>query len=631
MTEREQALIGVRHLQAQRHEEARKVAEAILKKNPREPISLMLMGSYNHVHSRINDAISYYERSLKAEPGVPHVLINLAKAYGVVGNHLGALNAYKELLNKNPNNPEILTSMAESLHALKLWDQAEQALRKALELQPANPMAHLLLGQIAQDKNANVDLPIAHCMKAIEINPQMYRAYNELGNLLLKAGDPRGACTVYENVLTKTGTESGPIYSNLLLSLEYREDISPEALFQHHVQFQKRYATTAPRDRSAFNNPPTSDRKLRIGFLSGDLYTHPVFYFLNSLFSEYDRDQFTFICFSDLAEHKEDENTALVRENVDEWYRTASMSLDDMDALILDKKIDILVDLVAHTGNNRMPIYMKRAAPVQVSWLGYPDTTGLDTMDYRIVDEITDPEPWADKLASEELYRIPAPFLCFQPNEHWHSLEIKQELTPGKITFGTFNRFPKISQSAINLWCEILKQIPEAELLIKSRPTVKKRMENFLQNKAKEFRIEEHRMKVMDFVNSKSSHLENYNAMDVALDTFPYNGTTTTLEGLWMGVPLIAKEGNRHCARVGMSLMQALGMEDWIAHSDEEYIQKAVDIANNRDQLLKTKKNLRNQLLNSPLCDSKAFAQKFETALKSMWQKWSAEKLAETS
>ncbi len=119
--------------------------------------------------------------------------------------------------------------------------------------------------------------------------------------------------------------------------------------------------------------------------------------------------------------------------------------------------------------------------------------------------------------------------------------------------------------------------------------------------------------------------------MDVALDTFPYNGTTTTLEGLWMGVPLIAKEGNRHCARVGMSLMQALGMEDWIAHSDEEYIQKAVDIANNRDQLLKTKKNLRNQLLNSPLCDSKAFAQKFETALKSMWQKWSAEKLAETS
>ena len=626
MTEREQALIGVQHLQAQRHKEARKVAQSILKKNPREPISLMIMGSYAHIHSRIEEAISYYERSLNAQPGVPHVLKNLAKAYGVVGNHMGALNAYKDLLKKDPNDPEILTSMAESLHALKLVDPAEQALHKALQIQPANPMAHLLLGQIAQDKNAQVDLPIAHCMKAIEINPKMYRAYNELGNLLLKAGDPAGACTVYEKILAETGSESGPVYSNYLLSLEYREDTNRETLYQKHRQFQKRHAPPTHRDRKSFTNSPEPARKLRVGFLSADFYTHPVFYFLNSLFTEYDRDQFTFVCFSDLSENKEDENSAIIKDNVDEWYRTASMSQEDVDTLILDKNIDILIDLVGHTGNNRMPIFMKRAAPVQVTWLGYPDTTGIDQMDYRLVDDVTDPEPWADNLASEKLYRLPGPFLCFHPNDHWHSLQTNTELKPGKITFGTFNRFPKISRSAVNLWCEILKQIPEAELLIKARPTVKKRMESFLLNKAREHGVEEHRMKVMDFVSSKSSHLENYNAMDIALDTFPYNGTTTTLEGLWMGVPLIALEGDRHCSRVGMSILKSLGMEDWIAYSQEEYIQKAITLAQNRDQLQVTKKDLRNQLLNSPLSNSKAFAKKFETALREMWQNWCAEK-----
>jgi len=356
------------------------------------------------------------------------------------------------------------------------------------------------------------------------------------------------------------------------------------------------------------------------------LYSHSIFFFLQGLLSGHERSGFEFIFFSDLNEKAEDDRSAILRALSDDWIRIKRKGDNFVSQIIEDARIDILIDLAGHTGGNRLSMFSSRTAPVQATWLGYAGTTGLTNIDYRIVDEVSDPTPDADKLATETLIRLPGSFLCYQPLADWLDLPFKQELSPDKIVFGTFNEAPKFSPSVVRLWCEILRRIPEAELVFKCRPFGEDKTREFMMDHFREHGVDESRVRMIGFIPSSSSHLGTYNEMDIALDPFPYNGTTTSCEALWMGVPFITREGDRHCARVGMSLLKSVGLDEWIAKSDEEYVEKAVFFAQNRDRLLGIKLNLRQQMKDSALCDSNAFSRHFCHALREMWVTWCREK-----
>ena len=617
---------GVRYFHEGQYERVKQIALSLLRKNSKQPMALMLMGYYAHAKFQFDEAINYYKRSLKEKPGVPPVLIALAKAYRLAGNHLQALNTFQEVVKVAPGNPEILVGIGRSQFALGDLDNAEKSMHAALHVNPNLGIAYRVLGEIQRSRNEATDKVFAYFRKAIELDPNDADAYNDLGSCHVSAGDPESACQVYSQVLNRSDSSNPIIHSNLLFTLHNLDGLSREDLFKHHLGWVPRNKATNRKPRLDFSNDPNPQRKLRIGFTSADFYAHSVFFFLNALFSSYDRSKFTFICFSDRTKYDEDNRSRILKEEVDEWYRTRAMSTDALDEFIQQQKIDILVDLSGHTGDNRMLNYMKRCAPVQVTWLGYPDTTGLDSMDYRMVDEITDPLPWADEFATESLYRIPPPFLCYKPEPEWLSLKTRVELDPEKISFGSFNHARKLNSSTVDLWCKILQQVPTSELVIKCRQFGKEKTLSVFTEKFRQMGIDESRLRVLDFVQSNEGHMTSYNEMDIALDPYPYNGTTTSVEAMWMGIPFIAKAGDRHSARVGASLLKSVGLDEFIANSDDEYVQKAVGLAQDREKLSEIKRTLRQRMLDSPLCDAEGFARKFEAALRQMWSKWCQEK-----
>lgn len=623
MNNLDQLILGIQHFQQRNLIEAKEIAQEILNTDPNHLVARLLLGNCDAAAGNIDEAIGHYRKCLEIDSDYRDAMLPLAKALRSSGEKKDAIEIYKKFLDLDPQNTDTLIDISELLHEISAFDEAKKTLNMALRINPELPKAHLLLGRVARDQNSGVEEAIGHCLKSIELNPHYTQAYNEMGNYLIRAGDPISACQSFQKVLGISGPETIPVYSNWLLAQHYRDDITANELYKNHRGWQNRHQCLVKQiNRLDFDNVPSPERKLRVGFTSGDLYSHSVFFFLNGLFKSYNREDFSFTCFSDLPKTGEDKQSETLKKQVDDWV--CINGYDNLKAfeIVREKEIDILIDLSGHTGKSRLLLFLKRAAPVQVTWLGYPDTTGLDTVDYRIVDETTDPSPWADDLASEKLYRIPGSFLCYKPHEDWYSVEPKPENKGEKIVFGTFNEAPKFSPSVVKLWCQILKKIPEAELVIKCRPFGEEKTREFMMSNLRAHGIDENRVRLLGFIPSNTGHMSTYNIMDVALDPFPYNGTTTSCEALWMGVPFITKEGDRHCARVGMSLLKAVGLDDWIAYSDDEYVAKAVEIAKNREKLFEVKSTLRERMLNSPLCDHVTFATKFGNALREMWIEW---------
>jgi predicted O-linked N-acetylglucosamine transferase (SPINDLY family) len=286
--------------------------------------------------------------------------------------------------------------------------------------------------------------------------------------------------------------------------------------------------------------------------------------------------------------------------------------------------IDILIDLAGHTGYNRMLLFARKPAPVQVSWLGYPNTTGLKTVDYRIVDGYTDPPGLTDPFYTEELIRLPHSFLCYLPDNNSPAVGTLPGTAAGHITFGSFNFFAKVSPEVVGCWAELLKAVPASRILLKTKslsdkPTREYAMEMFTQKG-----IESERIELLSYEHSYRGHLDIYNRIDIGLDTFPYNGTTTTCEAIWMGVPVITLAGDRHASRVGVSLLSNIGLPELIAKTEDEYIDIAVKLATDIGRLQVLRQRTRYMMTHSPLSDAKSFTAHLEDCYQRMWEKWCA-------
>jgi predicted O-linked N-acetylglucosamine transferase (SPINDLY family) len=351
---------------------------------------------------------------------------------------------------------------------------------------------------------------------------------------------------------------------------------------------------------------------VRIGYVSPDFRGHVIMYFFSPLLAFHDRSRFRIYCYADVD--TPDATSRWVETMADSWVPSAGMSDAELAEKIVADGIDILVDLSGHTASNRLRLFTMKPAPVQVSWLGYPATTGLSAMDYRISDRVADPVGVTDRFHSETVIRLSGRFLCYCPDAKPPDVSPLPARANGWVTFGSFNNLAKISPDVLSLWGKLLRSIPDARLFLKSRyfadAVTRERCYAVLEAEG----VDRGRIRLAPFVPGSHGHMASYAEMDISLDPFPYNGTTTTCESLWMGVPVITLAGGHHAARVGASLLTGIGMDELVASSREEYLGIAARLAGDVERLALLRKQLRQRVAQSPICDARGFARDMEEA-----------------
>jgi predicted O-linked N-acetylglucosamine transferase (SPINDLY family) len=450
---------------------------------------------------------------------------------------------------------------------------------------------------------------ISYYQKAIEIDTHFVHALNNLGGALKDKGQLREA----ENYLRRAlhiQPDYEAAYSNLLLNMHYDDRYSPEAIFSEHIRFANQFEKPLSSQRPPHLNEVNSDRRLRIGYVSPDFRRHSVAYFIEPVLSSHNHDSVEIICYSDVV--IPDDVTHRIQGYADTWLSIVGESDKDVAALIQEHKIDILVDLSGHTANNRMLLFARKPAPIQISWIGYPATSGLSAIDYKIVDSYTDPPGMTEHYYTENLIRMPNCFLCYLPDRESPEVGHLPALKSGHVTFGSFNNFAKVNPDMIALWSDILKAVPGSRLLMKAKSLSDRSTREYVTEMFIQKGIPADRFELLGWESSSKGHLEIHNRIDIALDTFPYHGTTTTCEALWMGVPVITLTGKTHASRVSTSLLTNVGLHEFVAASQEEYVGKAVGLANDISHLQSLRNSLRNMISESPLMNAKRFTIQLE-------------------
>ena len=473
----------------------------------------------------------------------------------------------------------VMACEARQLVQVARLDDAEQVCRKALVMLPDSSEVLTVLGSVLVYQG-RVDAGIKTLRKAVKLDPGNFKAH-----------------------------------SNLLLSLNYSQGSTQKAIYSESRRWVRHCAVEVEPDVSRNVSRKVSSR-IRVGYISPDFRRHSVGYFFLPLLENHDRDKFEIFCFSDVS--VSDDFTDRMIQLADGWRDISSLSNDEVAAVIREASPDILVDLAGHTGQRiRLPVFMKRLAPVQVTWLGYPNTTGLETMDYRVTDEHADPHDGAgEHYCSETLVRLPDGFLCYRPPENAPDVTELPALANGFVTFGCFNMLPKIQDVMIEIWCNILKLVPMSRLVLKNHFFRDTNATKRMRRKFSRFGIRGNRLILLPSDQDTVSHLARYGQIDIALDTYPYNGTTTTCEALWMGVPVVSMYGDRHASRVGLSIMKQLGREEFVTESPEDYCLIAQKLACDLEELRATRQLLRFEVFDSKLLDEQQFAKNIELFFK---------------
>ena len=354
-------------------------------------------------------------------------------------------------------------------------------------------------------------------------------------------------------------------------------------------------------------NDLSHHKQLNVGFVSPDFCAHPVSFFVEPLFRHLDRSQFKVFAYSDVS--KPDKVTRSIEQQVDVFRRIVGLDAQTVAKTILDDGIDILFDLAGHTGAGRLDMFHLRPAPVQISWLGYPATTGSAGIDYRLTDRYADPAGTSEHVHTETLLRVDGGFLCYVPSDRTPEASTESPFeTNGFITFGSFNNLAKLSPECIDMWSEVLGKVPESRLMLKRRELKDPWVRAFFIEQFAAHGIDEKRLQFKTSQVKLEGHLRNYANVDIALDSFPYNGTTTTFEALWMNVPVISLGGDSHASRVGQSILRYAGLNELAATSRNDFVSKAVQLAGDSDQLARYRQTLRDTLADCSLTDQPRFA-----------------------
>lgn len=453
--------------------------------------------------------------------------------------------------------------------------------------------------------------------KALAIQPDLGEAHGNLAGTLVEQGHTPEALGHYAQAL-QLNPESAVIHSNMLLALHYDVTCSPERMFAEHLRYAQQH--TQHLATVSLTRPGRDpERILRIGYVSPDFRTHSVAHFISPILTHHDRQRFQVVCYANVA--SADQITQRLRSHADCWQDVYGMPDQALAELIRTDEIDILVDLAGHTRGHRLLVFARRPAPVQMTYLGYPNTTGLPTIDYRITDEFVDQSGVADALHTEELIRLPDGFLCYQPADA-DAASSPPATERGFVTFAFFNSMSKISIPVLDAWASILRAVPNSRLMVKARALRDAASRRYVQAILARHGVDLQRIDLLAQVSSVEEHLALYRQADIALDPFPYSGTTTSCEALWMGLPVVTLAGRTHHSRVTSDLLHRLHLADLSADSVEAYVDCAVNLATDFARLQALRGSLRQRMHDSGLLDGPRFVRSLEAAYRAVWRRW---------
>lgn len=526
-----------------------------------------------------------------------------------------------KLQNLNPQKPSDLCAMSVLAMVLSHTNQvqkAEQLFRDILQTGDYD-FAYTGLLSILQKKNC-VWQTMDHANKALVAYPDNPVFMHILAESNIQAGQTKKGITLFEKALEIFPHDQN-IRSSYLLYLHRLCDIDPKFIFDEHKKWQDSILPAVKIDHT-HTNDPDSHRPIRIGYISPDFREHSVANFFEPILNAHDRKNFNIFGYGNVE--KTDNVTERFISAFDHYTDIFTADDSKVFQMIRQDKIDILIDLAGHTHNNRLSLFALKPAPIAITYLGYPDTTGLQAIDYRITDPLAD-LPEYQPLYTEELTFLKNGFLCYKLPDSIPPVGPLPAKENNFITFGSFNINCKINPFIMQLWANILKQNKNFRLLLKSPRFKDQPIKDHYIDQFKNLGIDPSRIEIVGWLPA-DEHLALYNKIDIALDTFPYNGTTTICQALSMGVPVISLTGNNHASRVGLSILTRLGLDFFADPEPDQYVKKAVALASNLDALEKIRYSMRQRMLQSPLCDAGSFTRSLEEAYRKMWKKWCAKK-----
>lgn len=568
--------------------------------------------------NQLDLCIGHFDKAISLKPNHANAHYNKANSLSMSGQLEAALASFDRAIFYQPDFANAYYNRAKTLHRLARYEQAASDFESTFKLRPDDWASHYGLGNAFFEMGA-LKRAISHFNTALQSRPDNASIHLLLGDCWRQLSQEDTAKQKYRDAMSAQFRHLNHLGS-LLFSLHYLSDTN----FYKSVDKAKLVAGIKS------SNPAVSlssclhnrgPKTLRIGFVSADLNNHPVGYFLEQLISCLDKKHFEWVAFS--VRQKPDSLTARLKPHFNEWF-----AIDDYDdeaaaRFIHDQEIDILIDLSGHTAYNRLDIFGWRPAPVQASWLGYFATTGIRQMDYIIGDPYVTPVDEQSDF-TETIIQMPDSFLCFsapEPDCPVNELPAKDN---GYVTFGCFNHSYKLNSQVISVWARILKQIPASRLFLKSKkydfPEIRSTMiAGFAALDINPSRL------IIEGASHRHILLASYHQIDIALDPFPFPGVTTSVESLWMGVPVLTRTGNHFLSHIGEMLASNMGLTEWIATDNDDYVTKAVALANDLDGLSDIRSTLRGTMQKSALYDGPRFARNFEQLMNDIWQQTGSE------
>jgi predicted O-linked N-acetylglucosamine transferase (SPINDLY family) len=542
------------------------------------------LGAVTAKQSRLDEAIVSFRCALKLQP----ILVDALKNLGLATEQLGRL------------------------------EEAAQCFQQVAQLAPQRADSHYLLGGLLT-RQGRAEEGVACCRRALELQPACCEAHHNLGLALARQGHYDAARASFHEALAHE-PRSATVHSITLLALHYLPGVTLAELAASHRQYDDRHAAPLRAAWRPHENSPESERTLRIGFVSADLCVHPVGSFLIRLLENLDRSQFDTVCYHDRGQR--DAMTARLQANASAWRDVAPLDEEQLADRVRADRIDILFDLAGHTASNRLLTFARKPAPVQISWMGYVGTTGLGAMDYLLADRHEVPVP-SETFYRERILRLPQGYVCYEPPAYAPPIVPLPASQQGFVTFGSFNNPVKITTEVVDAWAAILRRVATSRLVLKyagwDEPLVARQLVAMFAARG----VAANRLELL----GRSPHealLRAYQRIDIALDTFPYNGGLTTCEALWMGVPVLTFSSETFAGRHSLSHLSNVGLGEWISDDVNDYVERAVLLSADIPCLVDLRQSLRDRMAASPLCDGPRFAEDFGHLLRTAWRQWCA-------
>lgn len=580
---------------------------------PQHANCLHLRGLIAFRAGQLNLSSDYIASALAIAPSAK-MHFSFATVMMALGRLDDAVVSYLQVLRLQPDYVDALRPLLALLSQQGRLEEAADCCRKVLANCPDIAEAHARLGLILQAQG-KMDEAAASFRQALSINPADVESLNNLGISLRCMGLVEEAAGSYRQAL-KLRPDLGQVHSNLLFTMQYQACYSPEELFAEHLKYGARFEAPFKSSWPAHGNDRDPERRIKVGYVSADFHRHSIAFFIEPILANHDKSLFEVFCYQNSK--RKDEFTERLMRHADHWRLCADLNDQQLAHQIQSDNIDILVDLSGHTGGNRLPVFARKPAPIQITWLGYPGTTGLSAMDYRITDNFLDPEGLTERYHTEKLLRL---YSCtaFQPLADSPEVNRLPALETGRLTLACLNNIGKINQEVIRLWARVMAALPESTLMLgdASYPAVRQR----LKERFAEEGVAEERLLLQPMV-PMLDYLSLHHRIDLALDPFPYGGGTTTNHSLWMGVPVVTLAGHNTAGRHGVYNLAAAGLTEFITYSVDEYVACVLEFARDLSRLNEIRQTLRERIKSREARDPVRLTRALEATFRSVWKQW---------